>query len=84
VTQAASPHTHLALPTSSALPAAQMTCFSCGQQCRNDTVCAGLHCRRYFGQLASVYNNWRPYRAYPLANGHPATALFILLLAFNI
>jgi len=45
-----------------------MTCFSCGQQCHNDTVCAGLHCSRYSGQPASVYNNWRPYRAYPGAN----------------
>jgi len=31
-------------------------------------VCAGLHCSRYFGQPASVYNNWRPYHAYPGAN----------------
>ena len=70
VTQAASPHTHLALPTSSApcLLLKGVTCFSCGQQCHNDTVCAGLHCCRYFGQPASVYNNWRPYRAYPGAN----------------
>ena len=31
------------------------------------TECAGLHCSRYSGQLASV-NNWRPYRAYPGTN----------------
>jgi len=48
MTQAASPHTHLALLTSYA---------SCLHE-----VCR-LHYSRYVGQLASVYNNWRPINA---------------------
>jgi len=59
VTQAASPHTHLALLTSYA------SCLH--------GVCR-LYYSRYCGQLASVCNNWRPidtiwyYRTYLVAN----------------
>jgi len=53
VTRAAGPHTHLALPTSSApMPATEMACFSGWQQCHNYTECAGLHCSWYFGKPA--------------------------------
>ena len=69
------------------LPATQMTCFSCGQPCHNDAVCAGLHCSRYFGHPASVYNNWRPYRAYPGRQfyypGYPLTALFTANICYT-
>jgi len=60
-----------------------MTCFSCRQQCHNDTGYAGLHCSRYFGQPAIVFITTGgptvPTRAlillpgYPLLNGYPGT-----------